>query len=342
MSIVGLPEPEKMFKKSHNRRNDSGEIDVFEAAKYFSGASEIYTYNNNAANFATKVIRDHQENKQSSRAGRFSLDVQTMRNNSISSQNLVMEKKQIMIKEKKLHKQQPSSPGGKLANFLNSLFSQTSSRNKKKSKSISTTTTQSSIKDDQDENSPGWRRKRRSSISHFRSDTNHHPIDATKSVYSTSRSSGFRTPPPYNANTPTKSYKDLRSYSDHQQQVITVSKQPGNNLVKSQNEVHSDKKYNLDYAWLDEKFKLVDQINPQSLKNVKTGSANYWADSYLFDEKEFKKFSDLDEGADSDSSSDLFELPNYDLDCFSNGLPVYETTNMDSIKKIAPISSAAR
>lgn len=326
MSIVGLSDPEKTFKKSHNRGNDSGELDVFEAAKYFSGANEIYTYSTHDATFAQKVVRDNQE-KQSSKAGRFSLDM-PMRNSNIPSQTLVMEKK--MIKEKK-HKQ-PSSPGGKLANFLNSLFSQTSSR-KKKSKS--TTTTQS-IKDEDD--SPGLRRKRRSSISHFQSATN--PVES-KSVYSTS-GSGFRTPPPY-AHTPTKSYKDLRSYSDHQQ-AISVSKLPGNHVksIAVQNDVHSGKKYNLDYAWLDEKFRSVDQ-NPQSFKNVKIGANNnYWADRYLSEEKEFRKFNDLDDGADSDSSSDLFELPNYDLDCYSSGLPVYETTNMDSFKRTAPLSSAAR
>ena len=50
---------------------------------------------------------------------------------------------------------------------------------------------------------------------------------------------------------------------------------------------------------------------------------------------------DDDDGADSDSSSDLFELQNYDLGCYSSGLPVYETTNMDSIKRGPPISNAS-
>lgn len=324
MSIIGLPGPEKMFKKSHHRKNDSGEIDVFEAAKYFSGGNEIYTYN-----IAKKVVRDHHQEKQATRAGRLSLDMPMRNSNSINpSKNIVMEK-QMMIKEKK-HKQ-PSSPGGKLANFLNSLFSQTSSR-KKKSKS--TTSTQSIKGASQDENeSPGWiRRKRRSSISHFPSSKN--SVDNSKSIYSTS-SSGFRTPPP-------KSNKDLRSYSDHQQ-VISFSKKPGNLDVKFSAE---EKQFNLDYAWLDEKFKFADQ-NLQNFKNVNIGypkkiERNNWADG-----QGFKKFDDDDDGgdddgADSDSSSDLFELPNYDLDCYSSGLPVYETTKMDSIKRSAPISSAAR
>lgn len=325
MSITGLPYPEKMFKKSHNQQDDSGELDVFEAAKYFSEANEIYTYSNNAT-FAQKVARDHQDKQNSSKAGRFSLDMPT-RNSIPSSQTFVMEKQ--MTKENKKHKQ-PSSPGGKLANFLNSLFSQTSSR-KKKSKSKNATV--KSMKDEDE--SPGWRRKRRSSISHFRSASN--PVDSN-SVYPTS-GTGFITPPHY-ANTPTKSYREFRRYLDHQQ-VISASKQP-ENPVKSvvvQNGIHPDKNIDLDYAWLDEKFMLVDQI-PRSFKNVKIGGNNHWADCYLSsEEKRFRKFNDLDDdGADSDSSSDLFELPNYDLDCYSSGLPVYETTSMDSVKKNAALS----
>ncbi|KAM2964970.1 hypothetical protein FF2_022705 [Malus domestica] len=58
----------------------------------------------------------------------------------------------------------------------------------------------------------GGRRRRRSSISHFR---NSSTMDA-KSVYSSS-SSGFRTPPPYShaQTAASKSYKYLRSYSDN-------------------------------------------------------------------------------------------------------------------------------
>ncbi|KAL3511022.1 hypothetical protein ACH5RR_030423 [Cinchona calisaya] len=351
----GLPEPDKMFKKSsHQHRKDSCEIDVFEAAKYFSGANEIYTYNNGATKFAHEVVRDHHhhQEKQPSRAGRFSLDLPLpMRNansSSMPSQTIVMEK-QMMIKEKNLHKK-PSSPGGKLANFLNSLFNQTSSRKKKPK---STTTNTKSIKGyDQDDKSPGCRRKRRSSISHFQTamTTNNPDVDYSKSVNSTT-SSGFRTPPP-RVNSHTKSsYKDLRSYSDHQP-VISFSKQLGNHVKSSNFAAQStgvlaeSKQYNLDYAWLDEKIKLVDK-NLQSFKNAKMGfpqtiDAKIWADHrYLSEENGFKKFDDADDGADSDSSSDLFELPNYDLDFYSSGLPVYETTNIHSIKRSAPISSAA-
>lgn len=314
--MTAYSEPaEKVYKKSFHRRNDSGELDVFEAARYFSGYNEAVGYN--GAAFPQKVMR---EDRQSWRGGRISLDV-PMRN-TLPLQSHGMEKQ---MKEKKY--KQPSSPGGRLASFLNSLFNQTASK-KKKSKS----TTQS-MKDE--EESPGGRRKRRSSISHFRSSS----TTDSKSIYSSS-SSGFRTPPPY-AHTPTKTYKDLRSYSDHKQ-VVYLSKFNGH--VKSnalQNEASDDKR-STDLAWLDEKFTFTNGLSEKT-KNLGNGFSEkerIWVDQYPA-EKEYRKFNQVDDGAESDSSSDLFELQNYDLGYCSSGLPVYETTHMDSIKRGAPISNGS-
>lgn len=321
-TITGkLPDQEKIYKKPFHQRHDSGELDVFEAARYFSGANEG---NNNATNYSQKTTR---EEKQSCRGGRMSLDM-PMSRNSIPSQTHVMEKQ---MKEKKY--KQPSSPGGRLASFLNSLFNQTSSK-KKKSKS----TTQSNKDDDE---SPGGRRKRRSSISHFSSVNT---SSNSKSVYSSS--SGFRTPPPY-SHTPTKSYKDLRSYSDHKPQVMNLSK--SNNQFQStglQNEAFDDKR-STDYSWLDEKskFKFSNGFSEKhkNLGNGFSDKGRNWADQYPSEERDFNKFKieEDGDGADSDSSSDLFELQNYDLGYYSSGLPVYETTHMDSIKRGAPITSGA-
>lgn len=305
MSVAGVSDPDRMFKKSFHRRNDSGDIDVFEAARYFSGYNEAATYN--CATFSQKIMR---EERQPWKGGRISLDV-PMRN-PLPQQTHVVEKQ---IKEKKY--KQPSSPGGRLTSFLNSLFNQTGSKKKKKSKS----TTQS-MKDE--EENPGGRRKRRSSISHFRSSSS----ADSKSFYSSS-SSGFRTPPPY-AHTPTKSYKDFRSYSDHKQ-VVSLSRQTKSTAL--QNELLDDKRNTADYSW-----------NGYSEKDKNPGTRHHeknWADRYPSEEKEFRKFSEVDDGADSDSSSDLFELQNYDLGIYSGGLPVYETTHMDSIKRGAPISNGA-
>lgn len=38
-------------------------------------------------------------------------------------------------------------------------------------------------------------------------------------------------------------------------------------------------------------------------------------------------------GWESDSSSDLFELDNYDLDAPSSGLPVFGSTNLERLKE---------
>ncbi|KAJ6670222.1 PROTEIN BIG GRAIN 1-LIKE A-RELATED [Salix viminalis] len=277
MSITGLSsDPSKPYKKSLHRRNNSDELDVFEAARYFSGYNEAGSAGYNGAAYTQKFTRE--DHKHSWRGGRMSLDV-PMRNplpHHLHQQPHAVEKQ--ILKEKKY--KQPSSPGGRLASFLNSLFSQTSSK-KKKSKS----TTQS-MKDDDE--SPGGRRKRRSSISHFRSSS----TTDTKSLYYTS-SSGFRTPSPY-AHPPTKGCKDFRN--------LKVAKDCGN----------------------------------QYLEKGRT-----WADDlYLLEENEFRNFNEVDDGAESDSSSDLFELQNCDLGIYSNGLPVYETTHMDSIKRGAvPISN---
>ncbi|XP_044489843.1 protein BIG GRAIN 1-like E [Mangifera indica] len=327
MSIT-LSETDKIYKKSFHHRNDSGELDVFEAARYFSGYNEGsgYPY----ATFSQKILK---EERQAWRGGRISLDVPMMRESLPQHANPACYQKQSHhhgiekpIKEKKY--KQPSSPGGRLASFLNSLFSQSSSK-KKKSKSSTP-----SMKDD--EESPGGRRKRRISISHFRSSS----TTDSKSLYSSSNS-GFRTPPPY-AHTPTKSYKDLRSYSDHKHVVSLSTKHNGQaQALKStafQNEVLEDKKINTDLPWLDEKLKFNNNACSDKYKN----SGNHTEkDRIWVEEKEFKKFNEIDDGADSDSSSDLFELQNYDLGIYSNGLPVYETTHMDSIRRGAPISNAA-
>lgn len=327
MSITGLSsDPSKPYKKSLHRRNNSDELDVFEAARYFSGYNEAGA-GYNGATYTQRVMRE--DHKNSWRGGRMSLDV-PMRNplpHHLHQQPHTVEKQ--ILKEKKY--KQPSSPGGRLASFLNSLFNQTSSK-KKKSKS----TTQS-MKDDDE--SPGGRRKRRSSISHFRSSS----TTDTKSLYSSS-SSGFRTPSPY-THPPTKGCKESRCYSDHKQ-IVSLSKQ--NATVKSttfQNELSDDKKKS-GFSWLEERYKFVndgfsDQKAAKNRGNQYLEKDRTWVDEhYLSEENEFKKFNEVDDGAESDSSSDLFELQNCDLGIYSNGLPVYETTHMDSIKRGAvPISN---
>ncbi|RRT61765.1 hypothetical protein B296_00043924 [Ensete ventricosum] len=95
-----------------HRQGDSDEIEVFEATRYFSGG--IGTCE------GLGLQRSTREERGSRRAGRRSLD--TLR--AILPHR--SRKADDQCKEKK--NKQPSSPGGKLASFLNSFFKQTISR----------------------------------------------------------------------------------------------------------------------------------------------------------------------------------------------------------------------
>ncbi|PIN20340.1 hypothetical protein CDL12_06970 [Handroanthus impetiginosus] len=294
MSLTGLPSnTHKIYKNSFHFRNDSEELDVFEAARYFSTSND----QNYGQNLSQKFIRDEVP-----KGARMSLDM-PVRRTPIPPEYHVLDQKK--TKENKKYKQ-PSSPGGRLASFLNSLFNQKSLK-KKKSKSGK----------DFEEESPGGRRKRRSSISHFRI------TNTTTTSASATDTSGFRTPPPY-ANTPTKSYKDFRN----------LSKNGGSFKPTLQNQLYAEK--------IEEKFRLRNGVSERILKNetntgvLKRNSTSHWGD--LYEEREYRKFSDVDDGAESDSSSDLFDLPNHELDFYSSGLPVYGTTHMDRIKIGAQIS----
>ncbi|XP_073301049.1 protein BIG GRAIN 1-like E [Primulina huaijiensis] len=282
--------PNNMYKYSFNWRNDSGELDVFEAAQYFSGAvdDQISGNFNNASNFSHKVIGQGQ------RAARMSLD-STMQDDITPRDQT---KDSYKSKENKKHRQ-PSSPGGKLASFLNSLFNQTRSKKKRKSQSVGP-------KYLQEKEIPSERRERRSSISHFRN------VDSKSRNFCLS--SGFM------QSTPTKPGKEVKFRDLFERQK---HKDGGNVKPNSlQNQFCTEKKCT-DDAWIEE-------IN-------KNSGMNWIDDQYTSEEKEFRKFSDCDDGGDTDTSSDLFELPNCDFEFYSNGRPVYETTRVNSVRRGAPV-----
>ncbi|KAL8120981.1 protein BIG GRAIN 1-like E [Apium graveolens] len=335
MSIQQVPE--RSCKKLYHYRRDSDELDVFEAAGYFSGVNEVSGYQ-----------------RMSRSGGRNSLDITMMgsaRSSTIQPQayqcdDVMIEKP--TTKEKKY--KQPNSPGGRLASFLNSLFSQNSSR-KKKSKSCSA----QSMKDE-DHEIPSGRRKRRSSISHFRSfssTNNSSSADNSKSSFYSSSSSEFTTFP--STNTPTKnSYKDFKSVFENPKQAVVpnVSKSTCHKSTASQKDVnHETRKTskNHDNVWLDDvDFKFSTTTTTNYNNGFPSEKGNIFGNIGFLDheknqatERDFRNFiNEMDDGAESDSSSDLFELQNYDLGCgYSSGLPVYETTHMNSINRGAPIIS---
>ncbi|KAF5745762.1 hypothetical protein HS088_TW07G01355 [Tripterygium wilfordii] len=300
MSTKGIQDqPSKLYNKksSFHGRNGSDELDVFEAARYFSGYNEAHqqVYNVTTTNYTQRSMR----------GGRISLDVPMMARKSLPQDpNYKIDVHQKQQQDKKY--KQPSSPGGRLASFLNSLFNQTGSKKKKKSSKSAT----QSMKDEDDQSPNSMRRRRRSSISHFRS-SNATSAD-TKSLYSSS-SSGFRTPPANYAQTPIKS---LRSFFDHKQLVV-----PSQVCVRPT----IGKLINHDHHQLHRRS--------QDLYENKVKFSNGSTEQ----KEQLRKLDDVgDDGAESDSSSDLFELENFDLGFYSSGLPVYETTHIDTIKRSAP------
>ncbi|XP_068657547.1 protein BIG GRAIN 1-like E [Aristolochia californica] len=335
MASMVARDSSEFFMNPRNRR-DSGELDVFEAAQYFSGRPETGCLVG-ATDLPRRPMMEDKERTMWV-GGRKSLDMPMK--DLLPSQSYNVEKK---VKGKK--SKQPTSPGGRLASFLNSLFSQTSS--KKKSKSSS-----QSVKDEDE--SAGGRRKRRSSISHFRGTG----TADTKSLCSSS-SSGFRTPPPY-SHTPTKVFKDPKIYSDHNQ-VVPLSKCNGQDRSVTfcpQIKVPCDKR-EMNLAWIGESIKSIDGFSEKNkissngyLEGLifyaglseKSGTSVHrerrWLDE-ISSLKNLRRTEDMDDGRDSDSSSDLFELQNYDLGVYSNGLPVYETTNMERIKRGSPIANSS-
>ncbi|XP_051122710.1 protein BIG GRAIN 1-like E [Andrographis paniculata] len=286
--------PNPNIPSSTHRRNDSGELDVFEAARYFSAQETLHRLHSSARMSLDVPIFTNPihppgtltaTTTTTAAAGGISIDHIKKENNVYSAAKF----------------KQPSSPGARLASFLNSLFSQTSSKKKKKSKSGK----DAAAADDDAASSA--RRKRRSSISHFGISRNPNSSAAV---------------------TPTKSYKEIRDLAD-------LSKAPVPAQIPAAGMFKTGKKTT------DHKSRLS---NVGSMPSFGHGSNLGFSDRNSTAETEFRKFSEADDGdggADTDSSSDLFDLPNHELDFFSNGLPVYGTTNMDRIRIVAPISSTA-
>ncbi|KAF6142829.1 hypothetical protein GIB67_002693 [Kingdonia uniflora] len=130
-----------------------------------------------------------------------------------------------------------------------------------------------------------------------------------KSVYSSS-STGVTTFPP------TDAYKDLRSYSD-QKTVNTTSKGKDHQVRPI---LLEDEKKIRDFSWLEDKFKVT--VGFQQKNKVFDTTDRFQSDE-IWPKKE-----DYEEGQESDSSSDLFELNNYDLGAVSTGLPTNKITNI--------------
>lgn len=324
MSITaGLPlVQEKGRQISYKQGHDNSVgLDVFDAAEYFSGANEIYGAN---CTVQQKMMRS---------GARMSLDIPMM---SVKSSSVLSPSRYQKSKEDKKKYNLPNTRGGKLASFLNSLFNQISSKKK-------SSYTQS-MKGDQDHNI--GRRKRRSSISHFRnlnttsSSTSNSSDSKSSSFYSSLSNSEFKAPP--DAHTATKnSYKNIQSHSSNNPNVMVISTnlskmnninihvKPASNCSSHKNNYLSGK---TESSWLHgEKFKFRTS-NEFSLEKCSESVNGVLGDKtdQTEDSTNFRNFrNDEDDGAESDSSSDLFELQNFDLfSCISSNSLAYESAHI--------------
>ncbi|CAO2828357.1 unnamed protein product [Amaranthus hypochondriacus] len=306
----------KDHKKPFHRRNKSGELDVFEADRYFSGSNDNYTLLA-SANLSQKMA-SRDEKRGYLRQGRASLDIPSLKyyylhqnNHPIVETKQYHHQQQQKTQEKKKLKQS-NSPSGKIAQFLNSLFNQTNSKKNKKKSMKSLSSTQSMKDEDQ---SP-IRRRKRSSISHFWSTSS--AIDTTSPPYNLNHHHHQPNIPLENRiwlkesdrqSIPVSLYKDFRTFSDYKDVLGTLSKYKTqeNGAFRDHDKIKSSKNLNHGYQKKTEHKKTVQQ--------------------------------DDHDGAESDSSSDLFELKiDYGFGFCSSGLPVYETTHMDNIKRSSSTS----
>uniref|UniRef100_A0A1D1Y1K7 Uncharacterized protein n=1 Tax=Anthurium amnicola TaxID=1678845 RepID=A0A1D1Y1K7_9ARAE len=345
MSVVALADTKCRNKKAAHRRDASDELDVFEAARYYAGIAD-------ATSLRSGTAAPHRATKEERRAlvggggERRSVDV-PMRMGALPSHYSHRGEKET---KEKIKSKQPISPGGRLASFLNSFFHQGSS--KKKSKSVTTTRSCKGDQDDQ-EISPNGRRKRRSSISHS------HSTSSSKSSFLYSSSSGIRTPP---LAYPGGKEKEVNARTRRRNKCSGQRTPTASSCPPCKEVLHEGRSNYGDLPWERSRRASTNGILEKGTAAVCSGRScleGYAAYGSGFAEKKWVLNEDgkgmvrrdllqaaevhpternmwrreeVEDGGESDSSSDLFELPNYELVHPSSGLPVYETTNMESIK----------
>ncbi|CAH9115002.1 unnamed protein product [Cuscuta europaea] len=284
-----------MSQKLFHRRDDSGELDVFEAANYFNDDQVSFSDNNqinvNGGGCHSQAASSNEE--------RMSTDTLFPPDTQHSSTESEIEKP-IALKEKC---KQPSSPGGKLACFLNSLFSQTNSSKKKNHKSK--TRMNKEEEDNAHIRAGSLRKKRRSSSSLSE--------EEEEEVYSTNTTFKINAPFPYNPKIPSSKDDEDEDEDDHRPAGYKFMFSCGISEIRRRS-VH----------WTGE-------CKAEKYDNNKC--------SKFDDDCE----DDEDEDYHSDSSSDLFDLPISEVLGYytSTGLPavVYKAAQIDYIKRGAPIST---
>lgn len=312
--------PKSYSSVFYRRKNDSSELDPLGSARCYSAGNESGPSSHSAPSHPW-------------RARRMSLDEPVRQPSLFLFQGLGKEvDNNIDDRHKPDQQRQPRSPGGRLASFLNSLFKQSGTKNKKKKKKKlgksgdngSGSMLQSSGKEY--DNDPDRRRWRSSSASHFRSSSSTEVDSYSKSrAYSIgnfycygTRNNNYRSSP-VSVTTPTKSFMDLRSTSDHRQ--LGASNKPISSIkddMKTSSGLVSGKAISELKLSDNEERGSIGELYRKYYSNINNNKKNGSS-------KESMTVDQADQ-EDSDSSSDLFELQIGGESYFSSDLPVYETT----------------
>ncbi|GAB2220617.1 hypothetical protein Droror1_Dr00008279 [Drosera rotundifolia] len=276
MVIIGLPNPNKtMLKKLNHSKPDSDDLAVFEATRYYSG--ELKRHNPNQITSQTKPKEDYKH--------------QVVPNEYIPEANQV-----IISKEKK--PKQPGSPGGRLANLLNSIFV---------SQKIKTTAKNPSLPRKSSTKDRGDDEKKRTS----KARTNIGQLWNTKTVASKSP-----LPPTPRKTMPSGFFKNKSKSSNEESHV------------KANGEGRTETESML-FDWLDERSKCSSSSTNGLSSETPTAKDSDVGKGCN------EIFGMVDDGWDSDSSSDLFELEiGREMGfCYSNDLPVFESTQVGCVAR---------
>ncbi|XP_020572884.1 uncharacterized protein LOC110019530 [Phalaenopsis equestris] len=109
-----------MSPSPRRRKNDSSELDVFDASRYFSGCIDGVGF---GFGYNSTAMVSHRP-------------INAMKKSLEMMASIPCQKVESTNKEEKKYKQQPISPGRKFATFFNSLFQQTPSKKRQNQKPV--------------------------------------------------------------------------------------------------------------------------------------------------------------------------------------------------------------
>ncbi|XP_031492689.1 protein BIG GRAIN 1-like E [Nymphaea colorata] len=331
--------------RMHHRKSDSGELHVFEATSYFHGEAvekcNLASSVKNSAVFGKDV-----------KEGCVAADDYFNGEATYHPQPQKEDKKQSSEKTAKT----PKSPGSRLANLLNSLFAAAAGKRKPKP---------TKVVDAKDSHESPCGRRRRSSISHLQSVSD----NSAKSLYYSSSVSGFDVPSSdssiarfYREFNDVKNDEKMKFYPRTRRSSLTLFPSTGEPFEKKctskalldqsfifRESVSAEREGNIykRRLWKKEGSNENDGlINACLMEGGDHEKENRYIGGEItrgkggegmkrsvqrpHEKGSIRKMeAEEEDGFMSDSSSDLFELQNYDLGRdYSNRMPLYQTDSL--------------